>query len=192
MTDPNPVVAALLASGRRELAKHRVTHLHKPKPTPPEDTAVSHVDDPQPPMPAEGAAYAYVAVERTFSPYADRPEWDFKAVVIPEWNHKELEYWRNQDGHTLIPIGPDGDTGTRAITEPEPTKPALEMVEDALYRNPAGGQVRVVQMLRNPLAPGMWSAMVPGIFGDHYAEVTAEGLVACGYTLVTEDGSDGE
>lgn len=147
----------------------------------------NHVD----PIPAEGAPHAYVAIRRTHSVNADRPEWDYSAYVIPEWDRERLDELRHF-GFTLLPIGPDGDTGTKAITEPAPAKPALEMVEDGLYRNPAGGQVRVVQMLRNPLAPGMWSAMVPGIFGDHYAEVTAEGLAACGYTLVTEGGSDDE
>ena len=153
--------------------------------TPPEDTAVSHVDAPQPPIPAEGAPHAYVAVQR--NPAAEQPTWWQDAVVIPAQSTEEQHYYTRQ-GYELLPIGPDGDTGTRAITEPAPAKPALEMVEDGLYRNPAGGQVRVVQMLRNPLAPGTWSAMIPGIFGDHYAEVTAEGLAACGYTLVTEEG----
>lgn len=155
--------------------------------TDPEDTAVTHADEPQPPIPAEGAPHAYVAVRRYHSLNADRPEWQAPAYVVPEHDHDELDLARRR-GFSLLPIGPDGDTGTRAITAPEPTKPALEMVEDGLYRNPAGGQVRVVQMLRNPLAPGTWSAMIPGIFGDHYAEVTAEGLAACGYTLVTEEG----
>lgn len=90
---------------------------------------------------------------------------------------------------------PDEDTAVSHADEPQPSIPAegaphawvLPMIEDGLYRNPAGGQVRLVQMLRKPLAPGTWSAMVPGIFGDHYAEVTAEGLAACGYTLVTEE-----
>lgn len=68
------------------------------------------------PLPAPGSAHAYVAVQRTFSSHADRPEWGRDAIVIPEWDHKELEYWRrDRKGFALLPIGPDGDTGTRAI-----------------------------------------------------------------------------
>lgn len=72
------------------------------------------------PIPAADAPHAYVAVERKFSANADRPEWDWNAVVIPEWDHENLEFRRSQGDH-LIPIGPDGDTGTRAITAPGPS-----------------------------------------------------------------------
>lgn len=115
MPDPNPVVDALLASGRRELTT-----------TPTEDTAVIDADEPQPPMPAEGQPYAFVAVERTHSVHADRPEWDREAVVIPEWDREMLEYRRSQ-GDTLLPIGPDGDTGTRAIVEPRRAATVAEL-----------------------------------------------------------------
>lgn len=165
---------------------------------PTKDTAVSHVDEPQPPMPAEGAPYAFVVVERTFSPYADRFECRRDAIVIPEWDHKELENWRNRPGYALIPIGPDGDTGTRAIVEPAPAKPALRMVEDGLYRNHLGAELRLsVPAYRSTplrhwqvMAPGLWTAIVVGSIAAWL--VTAEGLAESGYTLVTEAGSDGE
>lgn len=185
MTDPNPALAALLASGRRELAKHRVTHLHKPKPTPPEDTAVSHADDPQPPMPAEGAPHAYVAVQRTHSVNADRPEWNDDATVIPAWDTERIEEHRRHAQHhdcTLLPIGPDGDTGTRAITEPAP--PALELTRGAWLRNHLGAEIFVVEPARTALAPDLWTVDTCGV-GVELA--TAEGLAACGYTLVTEE-----
>jgi hypothetical protein len=142
MTDPNPALAALLASGRRELAKHRVTHLHKPKPTPPEDTAVINAAEPQPPMPAEGAPHAYVAVQRTHSVNADRPEWNDDATVIPAWDTERIEEHRRHAQHhdcTLLPIGPDGDTGTRAIVEP---RGFVELVDpDKLDLLPRGSAV---------------------------------------------------
>src|SRR5690606_26656120 len=80
-------------------------------------TEVITMTTPEPvdPIPADDAPHAYVAVKRTHSLHADRPEWDHTAVVIPEWDHEELAY-RRRLGEDLIPIGPDGDTGTRAIT----------------------------------------------------------------------------
>lgn len=115
MTDPNPVVDALLASGRRELTT-----------TPTEDTAVSHADEPQPPIPAEGAPHAYVAVRRTHSVNADRPEWETDPHLIPAHEVDELIYWNTQPDVSLLPIGPDGDTGTRAITGQETRIAELE------------------------------------------------------------------
>ena len=106
MTDPNPIIDALLASGRLELTT-----------TPTEDTAVIDAETPTDPIPAEGAPHAWVAVQRRHSVNADRPEWDHRAVVIPAHDTVELDYARARD-ITLLPIGPDGDTGTRAIVEP--------------------------------------------------------------------------
>lgn len=76
-----------------------------------EEREISDTD----PLPAEGAPHAYVAVLRTFSPHADRPEWNqTDALVVPEWEREHLAHLRGV-GYALIPIGPDGDTGTRAI-----------------------------------------------------------------------------
>lgn len=95
--------------------------------TPTEDTAVIDADAPADPIPAEGAPHAWVVVARTFSANADRPEWLRDAIVIPEWDHKELEYWRrDRKGFAVLPIGPDGDTGTRAIVEPRTVTTAAE------------------------------------------------------------------
>ncbi|MFD4444888.1 hypothetical protein ACFWPK_34445 [Nocardia sp. NPDC058519] len=113
MTDPNPVVAALLASGRRELAEHRVTNLRTPKPAPTEDTAVIDAETPADPIPADDQPHAYVAIKRTHSPYADRPEWAEDIHLIPAHQASEIAYWRTRPGYTLLAIGPDGDTGTR-------------------------------------------------------------------------------
>lgn len=75
----------------------------------------NHVD----PLPAEGAPHAYAAVWRLNSPRADRPEWDERnALVVPEWDRERLDRLRAL-GYHLIPIGPDGDTGTRAISTGE-------------------------------------------------------------------------
>ncbi|MFD3426091.1 hypothetical protein [Nocardia fluminea] len=117
MTDPNPVVAALLASGRRELTT-----------TPTEDTAVIDAETPTAPIPAEGAPHAYVAIKRTHSVNADRPEWANDPHLIPAHETDELVYWNTRPGYTLLPIGPDGDTGTKAVIEPreiEDTAPEL-------------------------------------------------------------------
>lgn len=75
----------------------------------------NHVD----PLPAEGAPHAYAAVWRLNSPHADRPEWDQrKCLVVPEWDREHLDHLRSL-GYALLPIGPDGDTGTRAISTGE-------------------------------------------------------------------------
>lgn len=76
------------------------------------------------PLPAPGAPHAYVAVQRTYSECADRPEWDRCAVVIPEWDTATIDRAR-RSGQALLPIGPDGDTGTRWVTE-EPA-PSVEI-----------------------------------------------------------------
>lgn len=82
-----------------------------------QETAVPEQTDTQtPPLPAPGAPHAYVAVQRTHSPHADRPEWHHRAKVIPAWDADDLAYAR-RCGDTLLPIGPDGDTGTRWVTE---------------------------------------------------------------------------
>lgn len=143
--------------------------------------------EPVDPIPAAGAPHAYVLVERTHSPNADRPEWDRSAVVIPEWEREELAHWRDyHDKYALIPIGPDGDTGTRAITEPGP--PAPRMVAGGLYRNLLGAEIRLIALQRQSFAPGLWLAHTE--LSREF--VTAEGLAACGYTLVTEEATDGE
>lgn len=111
MTDSNPIVDALLASGRRELTT-----------TPTEDTAVIDTDEPQPPIPAEGAPHAYVAVCR--NPAAKHAAWWQDAVVIPAQSTEEQHYYTRQ-GYELLPIGPDGDTGTRAITDQDARITAL-------------------------------------------------------------------
>lgn len=80
------------------------------------------------------------------------------------------------------PIGPDGDTGTRAITEPAP--PALELTRGAWLRNHLGAEIFVVEPARTALAPDLWTVDTCGV-GVELA--TAEGLAACGYTLVTEE-----
>lgn len=103
-TDPNPVVDALLASGSRELTT-----------TPIEDTAVIDAENPVEPIPAEGAPHAFVAVCR--NPAAKHAAWWQDAVVIPAQSTEEQHYYTRQ-GYELLPIGPDGDTGTRAIVEP--------------------------------------------------------------------------
>lgn len=72
--------------------------------------------DQNPPMPAPDAPHAYIAVQRTHSPYADRPEWAYDAAVIGAHETRELERFA-RDGWHLLPIGPDGDTGTRWIPE---------------------------------------------------------------------------
>ena len=141
--------------------------------------------DPVDPIPADDAPHAYVAVKRTHSPHADRPEWDHTAVVIPEWDHEELAY-RRRLGEDLIPIGPDGDTGTRAVAEPAP--PAPRMVEGGLYRNLLGAEIRLIALQRQSFAPGLWLAHTE--LSREF--VTAEGLAACGYTFVAEEATDGE
>lgn len=95
--------------------------------TDPEDTAVSHADEPQPPMPAEGAPHAYVAIKRTHSLNADRPEWETDPHLIPAHEVDELIYWNTQPDVSLLPIGPDGDTGTRAIVEPRRIEDPAEL-----------------------------------------------------------------
>ncbi|MFD4457673.1 hypothetical protein [Nocardia sp. NPDC058480] len=94
-----------------------VVALDKPNPTPTEDTAVIDAETPADPIPAEGAPHAWVALKRYHSPNADRPEWLFGAAVVPAHDAEDLAYYRKQ-GYELLPIGPDGDTGTRAIAEP--------------------------------------------------------------------------
>jgi hypothetical protein len=115
MTDPNPVVDALLASGRRELTT-----------TSTEDTAVIDAETPVDPIPADDQPHAYVVVQRTHSVNADRPEWAAAAYVISEHDHDEIAFARAR-GRTLLPIGPDGDTGTRAIVEPRRTEDPAEL-----------------------------------------------------------------
>lgn len=141
--------------------------------------------EPVDPTPADDAPHAYVAVRRTHSPNADRPEWAYPAYSVAEWNHEQLDWFRRK-GFDLIPIGPDGDTGTRAITEPAP--PALRMVAGGLYRNLLGAEIRLIALQRQSFAPGLWLAHAE--LGREF--VTAEGLAACGYTLVTEETTDGE
>lgn len=239
----------------------------------------NHVD----PIPAEGAPHAWIAVQRRYGHTAPRPVWGRDAEVIAATEPDDLAYFRDREDYDLIPIGPDGDTGTRAIVDQdaritdlqtairdlieerdqaitagrewhraytslvdsardagitpnpgedhdgmwdvvferarmypavvaerdrlaalvhtgtraivaEPPAPAaaLPMIEGGLYRNPLGAELWLAYLERWPLAPGIWSAAVPGLFGDKYQHVTAEGLAACGYTLVTEAGSDGE
>ncbi|WP_280201294.1 hypothetical protein [Nocardia cyriacigeorgica] len=138
--------------------------------------------EPVDPIPADDAPHAYVAVRRTHSPNADRPEWQWDAGVIPVHDRAEIDLHRRR-GYELIPIGPDGDTGTRAIT-----KPAPRMVEGGLYRNPLGAEIRLIALQRQPFAPGLWLAHTE--LSREF--VTAEGLAACGYTLVTEEATDGE
>ncbi|MFC9966305.1 hypothetical protein ACFVH4_18915 [Nocardia ignorata] len=87
---------------------------------------MSTPDAPADPIPADGQPHAYVLVERTHSPHADRPEWDRPAIVIPVHETSDLAYWRGRPSHALIPIGPDGDTGTRAITGAEARIAELE------------------------------------------------------------------
>lgn len=85
--------------------------------------------EPVDPIPADDQPHAYVAVKRTHSPYADRPEWARGAFTVPVHDSEEIEHWRRQ-GYTLIPIGPDGDTGTRAITTPRRVEKADELDEE--------------------------------------------------------------
>ncbi len=158
--------------------------------------------EPADPIPADDAPHAYVAVQRTFSPHADRPEWDRDARVIPEWDRDELA-WRRACGDTMLPIGPDGDTGTRAITEPAP---ALEMAEGNVFRRGNGSLIRLVQLAYThpdlhkyclslaQLSPGLWVAELTAPAGTvEPVLVTAENLAALGYTLVTEEAeTDGE
>ncbi|WP_043654492.1 hypothetical protein [Nocardia thailandica] len=73
--------------------------------------------EPQPLIPAPDAPHAYVAVRRMHSVNADRPEWEYPAYVVPEWDRERIDELRHF-GFALLPIGPDGDTGTRAVTEP--------------------------------------------------------------------------
>lgn len=145
------------------------------------------------PIPAEDAPHAYVAIRRTHSVNADRPEWDPDAAVIPEWNADDINFARSQ-GYTLIPIAPDGDTGTRAIVEPAPTKPALRLVAGCRCRNPLGAELHALRpVLRElagykVLAAGIWVVEdFDPLFGTTEYLVTAEGMAACGYTLVTEE-----
>lgn len=86
-------------------------------------------DTQTPPLPTPGAPHAYIAVRRTHSPHADRPEWHHRAKVIPAWDADDLAYAR-RCGDTLLPIGPDGDAGTRAIVEefrPAEVEPGLSV-----------------------------------------------------------------
>ncbi|MGS2805360.1 hypothetical protein [Nocardia sp. MW-W600-9] len=137
------------AFARREWIDGRpITTLHLPDP---EDTPVSHADEPQPPIPADDAPHAWVAVQRYHSVHADRPEWAAQAVVVPEWDHDSLAAFRRQGRH-LLPIGPNGDTGTRAITtetsdlaeevkELRATLAAIKAVDPDLF-DPTGGTDR--------------------------------------------------
>ncbi|MFC4124898.1 hypothetical protein [Nocardia rhizosphaerae] len=148
MSEPHsPALAALLAAGRRELAKHRTTTLRK---RPRKDATV--ITEPTPdPIPADTAPHAYVALKRYHNVHADRPEWEPEAFTVPEWNHAELENRRRQ-GYELLPIGPDRDTGTRAITteaadlavevkELRATLAAIKAVDPDLF-DPTGGTDR--------------------------------------------------
>lgn len=59
---------------------------------------------------------AYIAVKRTHSPNADRPEWDWHATVIPAGDEfAEDRDWRADRGYELLPIVAT-ETGTRPAT----------------------------------------------------------------------------
>lgn len=165
--------------------------------TTPEDTAVSHAEEPQPPIPAEGAPHAYVAIRRTHSVNADRPEWETDPHLIPAHEVDELIYWNTQPDVSLLPIGPDGDTGTRAIGEPR----TLPTSKDALYLRENGSKIRLIgpayehHDLRKyclslaSLAPELWVGELTAPNGHvEPCLVTGENLAALGYTLVTEEG----
>lgn len=74
-----------------------------------------------PPLPAPGEPHAYIAVRRTHSPHADRPEWFHRAQVVPAWDEAAIAY-ALKCGETLLPIGPSGDTGTRWVPEQTDTQ----------------------------------------------------------------------
>lgn len=94
--------------------------------TTPEDTAVIDAETPTDPIPADDQPHAYVVVQRTHSVNADRPDWAAAAYVISEHDHDEIAFARAR-GRTLLPIGPDGDTGTRAIVEPRRAATVAEL-----------------------------------------------------------------
>lgn len=83
---------------------------------------------------AQAEPDAYIAVKRTYSPNADRPEWDWHAIVIPAGDEfAEDRDWRAERGFDLLPIV-GTETGTR---------PAAPQSDPAGYvvvtRNPEGG-----------------------------------------------------
>lgn len=130
-----------------------------------EETAVTH-DEPQPPIPADDQAHAYVVVERTHSPHADRPEWDRPAIVIPAHEASDLAYWRGRPDHALIPIGPDGDTGTRAVVEPRTVSTVAEL--DAL---PIGATILLE-----------YGVVAQAVGGDE--DIAASGWMGIGHDLL--------
>lgn len=103
-------------------------------------------DTQTPPLPAPGEPHAYVAVRRTHSPHADRPEWSHRAYVIPAWDDEEIDN-AMRCADTLLPIGPDGDTGTRWVTEPHHIESPEELdalpVGSVVLDNFAAGCTRV-------------------------------------------------
>ncbi|MFC4373344.1 hypothetical protein ACFO5K_04445 [Nocardia halotolerans] len=156
---------------------------------------MSDAETPTDPIPADDQPHAYVLVERTHSPHADRPEWDRGAIVIPEWDHDELAHWRDyHDKYALIPIGPDGDTGTRAITEPRTVSTVEEL--DAL---PEGTVIRLRSLLLQAgwsdidLSKRAWAG-----FGHHRLQSSSAVILAakglCDITVVDvpAEVSDGE
>ncbi|MFF4026939.1 hypothetical protein ACFYY5_29225 [Nocardia elegans] len=65
---------------------------------------------------AQSEPDAYIAVKRTHSPNADRPEWDWHATVIPAGaEYAEDREWRLDRGFDLLPIV-GTETGTRPAT----------------------------------------------------------------------------
>lgn len=194
-TPHNPALAALLDAGRRVLAQHRTTTLRKPAP---KDTPVSHADEPADPIPAPDAphripfvttASTTVTVPNTGQSREEATEqaWEEVYVSLCHQCAREVDLGEFEPEEQSAPIGPDGDTGTRAIVEPAP--PALELTRGAWLRNHLGAEVFVVEPARTALAPDLWTVDTCGV-GVELA--TAEGLAACGYTLVTEAAVDGE
>lgn len=154
------------------------------------------------PIPADDAPHAYVAVLRTHSPYADRPEWAATSYVIPEHDHDELALARRR-GYALLPIGSDGDAGTRAVIEPGPPPHVLEMRAGALFRRENGSLIRLIELAYThrelarfrlslaTLAPELWVGELTAPNGVVEAcLVTAANLAALGYTPA--EVSDGE
>lgn len=127
------------------------------------------------PLPAPGKPHAYIAVTRTHSPHADRPEWDRRAVVIPAWDDKELVYAR-QRGEELLPIAPDGESGTRHGVETLALRPGLRLSNGM-------AEAVVLEQLLTPFAPGLWRVHFPGTRDDYATEA---GLIACGYAPLPE------